>query len=124
MSHTITLDLPDKKLHPNGGSGWNKFKIARIKKNAHKYAWAVAFRDIGKLAWEGATISYAVYLASQSGAARADKDNIVAWMKKYQDGIAEAIGINDKHFENGTVVIGADKANPRVEITLTQKGKP
>lgn len=117
---TITLDLPDKKLHPNGGSGWNKYAIAKLKKETHKRAWAIALRDIGKLPWAKVRISYTAYFSSKTGAALADKDNFIAWMKKYQDGIAHAVGINDKHFEVGTVDIYADPSRPRVVVVLTE----
>lgn len=117
--HTLTLDLPDKKLHPNGGGKWNVYKIAALKKKAEKYAWAIAYSQIGELKAGRVRIDYLFFLSRSSSAKRADCDNHIAWMKKYQDGISKAIGINDKYFEPGSVTFDADPARPRVVITIT-----
>src|SRR5699024_7489005 len=37
------------------------------------------------------------------GRKRMDDDNIIAWSKPLRDGIAQAIGIDDKHITTGTI---------------------
>jgi crossover junction endodeoxyribonuclease RusA len=48
-----------------------------------------------------------------------DRDNMSGRLKSAYDGIADAIGINDKYFRHIIDMAPADKLNPRVEVTLT-----
>jgi hypothetical protein len=119
----ITLPLPPKELHPNGGKQHNRFKLARLVRERKRSAFihTLAALNGRELRWPAATISYAIYLKSAAGAKLADDDNAAAWMKAYRDGIATATDINDRYFTTGKVTIDCDKANPRVEITLQQQ---
>lgn len=93
----VSLPYPDKCLWPNGGQKTHFGKIARLKKKHKAWAWLAAqgqtFPVVGDLPIPVHLIVYA-----KPKGPLPDRDNCIAAMKAYQDGIAEAIGIDDKHF--------------------------
>jgi len=119
-SITITLPLPDKRLHPNGGNRHNYHVIDRLKKESKTRAWAEARGAIGSRDWRGYKIQlhYRFYLGTASAAKLADKDNGIAWLKNYQDGVSDAIEVNDRYFAEPLVDYDFDGKGKRVEITI------
>ena len=119
---TITLSLPDKLLHPNGGRG-NRHAVHRVGKAAHQRAYYETLAALNRADWSRSTIirlQYDFFVNSKAGAKLSDKDNSIASMKKYQDGIAAAMEINDRAFPVAEVTHDYD-GTPRVVVTITRK---
>ena len=49
-----------------------------------------------------------------------DKDNLIAQMKSGIDGIADALGIDDKHFDIGSVELGGRVEGGIVRVLIMQ----
>lgn len=97
-SFTITVSRPLPVLRSNGGHG-NRYALNAARqdaKNEAKYAVYLA----RTLPWEEVpanaivNVQYTEILGK--GCRAMDDDNLVAAMKPYRDGIALALGINDK----------------------------
>jgi crossover junction endodeoxyribonuclease RusA len=99
MTITIRLPWPDPILSPNARAHWAK--IAKAKKSYRRACWgeAMAKRQAvsGKL-----TIDLAFIRPTKRAH---DADNLVARMKAGIDGIADALGIDDRNFQLGTITI-------------------
>lgn len=112
----IELPFPDKILWPNG-RGHHMAKYRATKK--HK-EWA-------RIATYGAQGRASIcppgpipihYAVTPKTANAIDKDNAVAAMKAYQDGIAAALQIDDSHFATPTISFAAPEKPGRVEVTI------
>jgi len=116
MTMTITLPVPVKALRPNFGHGhWAaKHKSANAAKcRARGLTLAVPAADRCR-PWRGYSI--AAYTA-----ARWDIDNIHSACKAYLDGIALALGVDDKDWHligDPAIANTIDRTAPRFEITL------
>lgn len=116
---TITLPLPDRRIRPNGRA--HHMVKHRLTKRARGRARLATLALT--LARRQAPPSYLGYsIAAYFPTARLwDEDNTLAACKAYLDGIADALGVDDR----GWHLMGApaiarqiDRANPRVEITF------
>jgi len=91
----VTLPFPVKELSQNARVHW------RVRADAVKKARTDAFYltkeafGATKPKWQGVRISYTFHPPSK---ARYDRDGLNARLKAYQDGIADALGIDDYHF--------------------------
>jgi Holliday junction resolvase RusA-like endonuclease len=123
---TITLEIPDRSLHVNDhrGRSWLSSIIRgrTIAKHraraAHAAGFVLFYAKAAPPMWERATVQARYYFKTR---ARRDKDGLVAILKSYLDGIADAgiIG-NDHGFTAPTVEEDFDRERPRVEITITK----
>ena len=119
MTLTITLPWPHVDLSPNGRA--NRFAHARAKKAAKNYAWGMTKALMGPLnirlgSWVG---DVQVQISLHPVRNYPDDDNAIATQKAALDGIASALGIDDKHFRQLPPIRG-EKRNPgAVVITLT-----
>ena len=93
---TISLPWPDAKLSPNGREHWAAKKD--VVKAARTYAWALALEVmVAQPAYVSTEIPLAVRFDFYPPNKRHfDLDNLVARMKAAQDGIFDALGINDR----------------------------
>lgn len=118
---TITLPIPDGKLSPNGRGHWRKksrhLRAARVR--AHKRTLEAIGEHFHKQGRPVPTfIGYTIGHFFKTAAFR-DDDNADAACKAYRDGIADALGIDDKKLPKLALsTFAKDAANPRVEITL------
>lgn len=103
----ITCPHPPRSLRPNGRP--NRFAKAAARKQARfdgHYLAIAALRDAMATAPPG---TYAGFTPTHYSIvwyywrAVSDKDNIVASMKSYLDGCADALGVNDKTWQIATV---------------------
>lgn len=104
----IELPWPHKPLWPNGGQG-NRYAKARETKKHKEWAWAAALAA-GVAAPDGRISVLAIFYPKPRGPAP-DKDNCEASLKAYLDGIAKAMGVDDRLFD------------PRVEIASERLSK-
>lgn len=105
----ISLPFPDKCLWPNGGDRTHPAKIARLKKSHKKAAFWSAKEQRDKMSMQDGLVPVRLIVHAKPKGPLPDRDNCIAAMKAYQDGISAAIGIDDKHFAEPKVVF----AEPR-----------
>lgn len=115
----IVLPYPDKLLWPNGRGHYHAIGRQKVK---HR-GWAMA------ATWEvfkgpkgiepTKRIPIKLTVAAKPKGPLPDKDNCSAAAKAYLDGIADALGINDRHFEAPVVEFDAARTSQFIfEVTL------
>ena len=123
---TVTLPIPDRCLSPNRPSHW------AVKAKAAKRQHAVAFCETAEvlhdLTIHGGTMSKSDLRSAATLGVRCrwfcrdrrrrDTDNLLASMKHAFDGIAEALGVDDRIFVHWPAVVGYDRDRPRVEVEV------
>ena len=121
---TITLPLPHRCLSPNhtvASMRGRMQKSAQTKQHRHaaNLRAQIAIRESKEREfWKAASVSPVFYFKD---ARKRDKDNCLAWIKSYMDGIADAgLVANDADFTYLPVRIEKDAKNPRVELTITK----
>lgn len=119
----ITLPLPERRLSPNytvGSIGGRMAKAAAVKRYRH-LAWATAMKAAGRGFEPMRAAAVELKFFYRDSRSR-DKDNALASMKAAMDGIADAeIVINDADFTYLPVTMSVDRAQPRVEVHITEK---
>ena len=100
-SLVIELKWPAKELSPN--SRVHHMVLARIKKAAREDAnWstriALGIASGYTFGHDGASDIILNQIAHPPDKRDRDRDNLDHAMKAYRDGIADALGVNDKHF--------------------------
>lgn len=108
----IQLPFPHKALWPNGRAHWST-RSREFKK--HK-TWACTATQAAKLRGNVSVPVSLNYIVTPKTAHVIDKDNCVAAMKAYQDGIALALGIDDSAFSLPTIVFAEPKKPGSVEV--------
>ncbi len=117
-SITITIPIPHRALSPNARTHWAT-KAKKVKA-ARGVAWwyAKVDADWTPTHWTNA-ISTVVWYAKT--ATHPDPDNALAMLKPYFDGLADAgVLANDRNLAHNPIRFEKDKANPRVELTITK----
>jgi crossover junction endodeoxyribonuclease RusA len=117
MSITLTLPWPAKELSPNARVHWS------IKAKHTK-----AYREIGfytakeakaKIDWQGTIHAFITFYPPDRR--RLDDDNIIARIKAARDGIADALGVDDKRFRIHPHLSDEVRKGGVVEVVLTQQ---
>lgn len=114
---TITVPVPSRDLCPNARGHWGKKE--RATKAAKIAAIAAVYRS--ERPSGTAFLMDVRWFGKSASVLRMDDDNAWATLKATRDGIAHALNIDDKAIRQGTLEIARDAANPRVEITLTER---
>ena len=115
----IELPFPAKILWPNGRGHWGTRREA-VKKHrqwAHDAALAAGIR-LGRFP-ERIHWSATFYPKTAN---KIDSDNAAASLKAYQDGIAEAMRVNDQRFDNPTIHFAEPVKNGKVVIRIGGEG--
>ena len=117
----IVLPVPARKLSPNGRTHWRRKAV--LTKSARNRARLVTLQALGEHyharglpvpAFAGYSLAHFFPTAQPR-----DDDNADAACKAYRDGIADALGIDDRQLPKIALSTTAkDSAQPRVEITL------
>ena len=114
----IVLPWPDKRLSPNARVHWRE--RARIAKAAKFDGWAMTMKlpIDARLAFKQSEdpIPLLIRFCPPDKRHR-DKDNMIAALKHQLDGIAEALGVNDKRFLPSFEFCEPEKPG-RVEVVL------
>ena len=128
---TITLPLPDRKLHPNGGRRWSHNYITRLIRD-HRFtgkisalvAIANAASSSAKAApprWKKAVAGATFYFKTKRSTGQ-DDDNLIGWLKPYRDGIADAgVVLDDQGMRWIMIAQLVDKDDPRVVIAMEEE---
>lgn len=110
----IELPYPTKVLWPNGRTRTPAYRNAEIAKH-RKWAYHATLADKTRPARPMRLI--ATFHAKRFGPLP-DKDNCVAALKSYQDGIAQACGVDDATFAEPAILFGARTRLGKVTIVL------
>lgn len=92
----LALSWPDKGLSPNARLHWRR--KAKLTKTARRDAWASTLAIIWRLPTlgDGAVALDVVFCPPDRR--RRDRDNLIASCKAMNDGIADALGVDDSRF--------------------------
>jgi crossover junction endodeoxyribonuclease RusA len=93
----VTLPWPPKELNPNASLHWTaKRKAARLYRAACNVVALQAGLRKGSVTWEGDIHVWIDFYPSDRRAR--DDDNLIAAFKAGRDGLADALGVDDKRF--------------------------
>lgn len=113
----IELPFPDKILWPNGRGHWTA-KAAAVKKHRQ---WAFVMtklaNDAGMIPPLGDRVNWSVIVHPKTRNV-IDRDNCLASLKSYADGIAQALGVDDKLFNTPSLTFGEPVKGGKVVIEL------
>lgn len=112
----IVLPFPHKALWPNGRAHY--FTKAREFKKHKGWAYAAALAALPRsYKHDGAPVRLR-YIVTPKTKNAIDKDNAVAAMKAYQDGIAAALGVDDSAFAVPVIEFATPMRPGGVEVVL------
>ena len=111
----VVLPWPHKSLSPNARVH-HLAKGREVKKHRQWARWATPAR----LHVEAERLSVAVTF-NPPDERRRDRDNLMASVKSFLDGIADALGIDDSRFDLQAPVIGPVVKNGRVVVEVRGK---
>ena len=126
----VTLPWPSRPLSPNSRGHWSKkARAAEVYRYTCKMMTLEAIQDaqwdtgpLKELVEAGGEVDVSIEFIPPNRRGR-DDDNLVAAFKSGRDGVADALGIDDKHFRthpflNRDVV----KSPGEVRLVITGKG--
>jgi len=115
----IELSYPHKDLMPNRKNGSHWAKTIDVKKSAIKEAFTIAFNASRtcKQLRTGTLPLNIIFM--QSDKRKRDLDNLLAASKPAIDGIAQALGIDDKQFEPITIMRGYGDVSKMI-VTISE----
>jgi len=92
----VRLPYPDKVIWPNGRTLNRRYKSAAVKSHKRWAYLAALAADEGEQFLAPVEVRLTVYPKARGPLP--DQDNCSAACKAYLDGIADAIGVNDRNF--------------------------
>lgn len=110
----VELAWPHKHLSPNARVHWSE-RHRRASEARHDASWATV--EAAKRARLSPPLRITTTFFPPTRRAY-DRDNLSARMKAAYDGIADGLGVDDKHFRHEPVVIGEVVKGGRVEVTI------
>lgn len=100
----IELPFPPKALWPNGRAHWaDKHRAAKKAKN-DAYLSMKGYLETMRAPAVPARLVFTI--RPKPSGPEPDRDNCVSAMKAYQDGIAAALGINDRTLAEPRIIMG------------------
>lgn len=109
----ITLPWPPKELSPNSRTHWRK--KAPITKAYRAACWALCKQTGVRVDWDGDIHVWVDYYPPDRRAR--DQDNMLSSSKALFDGLADALGVNDKRFRLHPFV--RDEIGGMIKIRIT-----
>lgn len=92
---TVILPWPPKELSPNARVHWAK--RSKAAKDYRRYCWVMALSaGVSSIDWYGKVHLFLDFYPPDRR--HRDDDNMIASFKSGRDGIADALGIDDKRF--------------------------
>ena len=115
----IVLPWPNSILLPNKAKRANRFVLARYTASARREGHYETRSQLGMHHGLTAPVSiqYEFTPPKRQGNAP-DDDGMVGMMKAYRDGIADAIGIDDRHFRMEKAIIHERSGKGKVVVIL------
>ena len=125
-AESVTVRIPvqiDPAVTPNGRGHWRKKH--RLQQELKEAAYYAAYNANLEM-WEPEpplTLNYLIALGK--GRRRMDDTNAIASMKYLEDGIAAALGIDDKHFRFGRIQQERDPEGiGYIEVAIEHVARP
>ena len=118
---TVDLPWPDKRLSPNARDGWPKIKAKEEARHDAFYITREAKADL--VEWYSGGLPYRIlaqYTFYPPDKRHRDQDNYSAMMKPYQDGVCDALGVDDYCFQMAAPVWGAVVKGGKVTLKLEE----
>lgn len=112
---TITLPWPPKELSPNARLHWSKFAKA---KKAYRWVCTLQAREQGARAIKAKKLHLSLTFYPPTRRAF-DLDNSLARMKSGLDGLADVLGVDDKHWSLS--IARADEIGGMVKVVVTHE---
>lgn len=109
----IQLPFPHKVLWPNGRGHWS-VKAREVKKHRQ---WAYAATRAANLPTPEGRVDLVVTIHPKTRHP-IDRDNAIASLKSYLDGIAQALGVDDQTFNTPFLTFGEPVKGGRVLIVV------
>ena len=122
---TISLPIPDRAISPNAGRGQSKWaainKSKKVKAHRQRATWvmrqAMNLLGVGFITPDQIA-GYGLDHYFRTAAFR-DDDNADGACKAYRDGVADALGLDDRRLSKARLsTFQKDAIHPRVEFTL------
>ncbi|HHA2878405.1 TPA: hypothetical protein ACOFC6_002251 [Stenotrophomonas maltophilia] len=117
----LILPWPHKDLSPNGRVHWSARAKAAKKARAQAYILAVAG---GCNLWKSEGRLHLYITFHPPTKLLPDDDNMLARFKPYRDGIADALGIDDKRFISHPLVSTEVRKGGQVVVRITAGPMP
>lgn len=114
----IKLPFPQKTLWPNGGSNHNVYKVAKLKKSHRRDAFFATVERLRHGDGFDQPIAMVITVHPKPRGPEPDKDNCIAVFKHYQDGISDALKVNDREFQEPKIVFGERRPFGAFVVTL------
>jgi crossover junction endodeoxyribonuclease RusA len=116
MRAMIELPFPHKILWPNGRTQSRGFKAAETKK--HRAWGAIATREVMRgFEPDAGDILVNVTCHPKPSGPLPDRDNVLSACKAFLDGIADALGVNDRRFVP-TVAFGERVKHGKIVVVI------
>ena len=112
----INLPWPNKILSPNARPHWAA--KAKAAKAAKKVGYVCALESKVRVDWEGQIHLWITFYPPDRRSR--DDDNLIAAFKNYRDGIAQALGVDDKRFRCHPWVSDEVVKNGCVKVKITK----
>lgn len=112
----IRLPWPPSELSPNSRLHWTK--LARAKKIYREVCWAATLDQKARVPQDAKLRTELLFY--RPSRREMDHDNLLARMKSGLDGVADALGINDRRFRPITVDV-AEEIGGFVLLRLFEK---
>ncbi len=113
----IILSWPDKRLSPNARGHWAA--KAKAASNYRREGYISAKASGAVIDWDGKIHAFIDFYPPDKR--RRDDDNLIASFKSARDGIAEALGVDDKRFITHPLVREETAKAGRVVVRLSQR---
>lgn len=113
----VVLDWPHKHLSPNARVNW-RAKHRAVSSARHKAGWATV-DAVPRGMFAGCEIVRVRTTFLPPDRRQRDEDNLRASCKAIYDGIADGIGVDDKHFRHAPVAIGEPVKGGLVIVELS-----
>lgn len=115
MTYAIDLPWPDKDLSQNARVHWSR-RAKAVKAARTAAAWLVRAGIPRRPDWKAVALSVVFHPPNRR---RFDQDGLIGRMKALQDGIADAIGVDDCHFIP-TYAMGEPVKGGCVRVSLSE----
>lgn len=113
----LTLSWPDKILSPNARGHWaRKATAVKRARMAARYELYIALNGCTPFEDGPVNVKWTFHPPDKR---RRDERNMIASMKAAEDGIADALKIDDRHFRNSHVFADPRPPHGAVEVEIS-----